>query len=151
MRVHEGDGHGVFSVQRGLVSVAAVHGVHHVSHLLPGRPNGVLTLLCQFSGRGPYRNWLGITQEVVTERESQTNREQREERKRCRTEEERNRSSPRQQSFRVGILASKALRYRASPDRWEAGGGRGPPYACQGCGSTAALGLGRGGEGCRPR
>lgn len=45
MRVHEGDGHGLLSVQSALVCITAIHGVDHVRHLLTGVSDGVLALL----------------------------------------------------------------------------------------------------------
>jgi hypothetical protein len=46
--VHKGDGHGILSMERALISITAVHGVHHVGHLLPSVPDGVFALLGQF-------------------------------------------------------------------------------------------------------
>lgn len=46
--VHERHSHGVLSVQSALVGVAAIHGVDHVSHFLPGGSNGVFTFFSQF-------------------------------------------------------------------------------------------------------
>lgn len=48
VRVHEGHSHGVVSVQRTLVGVAAIHGVHHVSHFLPSRSDDIFALFGQF-------------------------------------------------------------------------------------------------------
>lgn len=45
VRVHERDGHRLLRVKRALVGVAAVHGVHHVRHLLTGVSDGILALL----------------------------------------------------------------------------------------------------------
>lgn len=45
VRVHEGDGHGLLSVQSALVCITAIHGVDHVRHLLTGVSDGVLALL----------------------------------------------------------------------------------------------------------
>lgn len=47
VRVHEGDGHGLLRVQSALVSITAIHGVHHVCHLLTGVPDRILALLSQ--------------------------------------------------------------------------------------------------------
>lgn len=52
MRVHEGHSHGVLPVQGALVGIAAVHGVDHVSHLLPGGSDGIFAFLGQFPVRG---------------------------------------------------------------------------------------------------
>lgn len=47
VRVHEGDGHGLLRVQSALISITAIHGVHHVCHFLTGVPDGILALLGQ--------------------------------------------------------------------------------------------------------
>lgn len=49
--VHKGHSHGIVSVERALVGVAAVHCVHHVRHFLPRRSNGVLAFFGQFPVR----------------------------------------------------------------------------------------------------
>lgn len=52
VRVHEGHCHGVLRVQSALVGVAAVHGVDHMRHFLPGGSDGVLTLLSELPVMG---------------------------------------------------------------------------------------------------
>lgn len=52
VRVHEGHSHGVLPVQGALVGIAAVHGVDHVSHLLPGGSDGIFAFLGQFPVQG---------------------------------------------------------------------------------------------------
>lgn len=46
--VHECDGHGILSVERALISITAVHGIHHVGHFLTSIPYGIFALLGQF-------------------------------------------------------------------------------------------------------
>lgn len=82
MGVHEGDGHGLLAVQRALVGIAAVHGVHHVGHLLPRRPDGVLTLLRQFSVES--EDGGVCTREREREKQRDGDRERQTERKRQR-------------------------------------------------------------------
>lgn len=45
VRVHERDGHRLLRVQSALVGITAIHGVHHVRHLLTGVSDGILALL----------------------------------------------------------------------------------------------------------
>lgn len=51
VRVHEGHRHGILPVQGALVGIAAIHGVDHVSHLLPGGSDGIFAFLGQFPVR----------------------------------------------------------------------------------------------------
>lgn len=48
MRIHKCNSHGIVSVQRTLVSVAAVHRVPHISHFLPSGSNDIFALFGQF-------------------------------------------------------------------------------------------------------
>lgn len=48
VRVHECHSHGIFSMQSALVCIAAIHGIHHVSHFLPSRSDGVFAFFSQF-------------------------------------------------------------------------------------------------------
>lgn len=48
VRVHERHSHGIFSMQSTLVCIAAIHSIHHVSHFLPSRSDGIFTFFSQF-------------------------------------------------------------------------------------------------------
>lgn len=51
MGVHKGDRERILCMKGALISIASIHRVHHVGHLLPGVSHGIFAFLSKFAAQ----------------------------------------------------------------------------------------------------